>query len=90
MTALHSIIRDQFRLPDTHQITSETTFASDLGADSFDMVLLSVAIEEEYHLPLPDPFAEDMETIGDIETYLQDQKAAADLAEVDTGTKPES
>lgn len=75
MTArLHAIIRDQFRLSDTRQLTSETTLAGDLGADSFDMVLLSVAIEEEFHLPLPDPFAEDMETIGDIENYLSDNR----------------
>lgn len=74
MSRLHAIIRDQFRLSDTRQLTSETTLAGDLGAGSFDMVLLSVAIEEEFHLPLPDPFAEDMETIGDIETYLSDNR----------------
>lgn len=74
MSRLHAILRDQFRLSDTRQLTSETTLAGDLGADSFDMVLLSVAIEEEFDLPLPDPFAEDMETIGDIENYLSDNR----------------
>lgn len=76
MTQLHSIIRDNFNLPDTRQLTSETSFTGDLGADSFDMIQLAFAIEDDMDIKTTDPFCEDMETIGDLETFIADREKA--------------
>ena len=52
------------------QITPETSFINDLGADSLDTVELVMAFEEEFDLEIPDEEAEKMTTVGDAITHL--------------------
>ena len=46
---MQKIISDQFSV-DPDEITSETSFESDLGADSVDLVELVMSMEEEFDI----------------------------------------
>ena len=46
------------------QITPETSFINDLGADSLDTVELVMELEEEFDINIPDDTAEEIRTVG--------------------------
>ena len=54
-------------------VTADTAFVDDLGADSVDLVDLSMALEEEFGMEEME--AEEIEsivTVGDLYKYMQD------------------
>ena len=56
---------------DPENITMDTSF-EELGADSVDVVDLTMAVEEAFHLDdLSDENLSDMTTVGDIVRFLQ-------------------
>lgn len=57
---------------DIDSITLDTSFASDLEADSLDIVELIMAIEEEFDIEIPDEEAEKISTVQDAVNYIQD------------------
>ena len=69
---LCKLIADQFGVePDA--VTADTAFVDDLGADSVDLVDLSMALEEEFGMEEMD--SEDIEsivTVGDLYKYMQE------------------
>lgn len=67
---MKEIISEQLNL-DTSDVTPETSFKDDLGADSLDLFELVMALEEEYNLEIPTEELTDMETIGDVMEYLR-------------------
>jgi acyl carrier protein len=68
---LSEIVADQFSV-EVSTITMDTTFEDDLGADSLDIVELSMALEEEFGV---EEMEEDeltaITTVGDLVRYLQ-------------------
>ena len=55
-------------------ITMETTFADDLGADSLDIVELSMALEEEFGVSeMSEEEIAAISTVGDLVNYLQNK-----------------
>ena len=48
------------------EITEDTNFKDDLGADSLDLFELVMAFEEEYGIEIPTEELEGIETVGDI------------------------
>jgi len=52
-------------------ITMESSFIDDLGADSLDIVELIMAFEEEFDLEIPDSEAEKITTVGDAVEYIK-------------------
>ena len=50
---------------DEEEITMETTFVDDLGADSLDIFQIIMAIEEEFEIEIPTEEAEKITTVGD-------------------------
>ena len=54
------------------QITRETSFVNDLGADSLDTVELVMALEEGFGLEIPDEEAEKIATVKDAIKYIED------------------
>ena len=52
------------------EVTIESTFIDDLGADSLDIVELIMAFEEEFSIEIPDEAAEKIKTVQDVVTYI--------------------
>ena len=48
---------------DPEEITMETTFMDDLGADSLDVFQIVMGIEEEFDIEIPDEKAEKITTV---------------------------
>ncbi len=51
-------------------VTMESTFIDDLGADSLDIVELIMAFEEEFSIEIPDEAAEKIKTVQDVVAYI--------------------
>ena len=56
-------------------ITRETSFVNDLGADSLDVVELTMELEEEFDITIPDEKAEEIQTVGQAIDYIQEHAA---------------
>lgn len=52
------------------QITRETRFTDDIGADSLDIVELVMELEEEFEITIPDEEAEKIKTVGEAIDYI--------------------
>ena len=50
---------------DEEEITMETTFVDDLGADSLDVFQIIMGLEEEIDIEIPNEEAEKIVTVGD-------------------------
>jgi acyl carrier protein len=53
------------------QITLETNFVNDLGADSLDQVELVMELEEEFDINIPDDAAEKIQTVGQAIEHIE-------------------
>lgn len=53
------------------EITEETSFKEDLGADSLDLFELVTNLEEEYNIEIPAEQLEEMTTVGKVIDYLK-------------------
>ncbi|NMA34028.1 MAG: acyl carrier protein [Clostridiaceae bacterium] len=53
------------------EVTLESSFIDDLGADSLDIVELIMALEEEFDIEIPDSEAEKISTVGDAVNYIK-------------------
>ncbi len=56
---------------DAADITEETSFKEDLGADSLDLFELVMALEEEYGIEIPSEELEKITTVGAVIDYLK-------------------
>ena len=50
---------------DEEEITADTTFVDDLGADSLDIFQIIMVLEEEFDIEIPNEEAEKIVTVGD-------------------------
>ena len=64
------IIVDQLGV-ESADVTAESSFVDDLGADSLDRVELIMALEETCGLEIPDEEAEKLVTVQDAVDYIQ-------------------
>ncbi len=53
------------------EVTPQSKFVEDLGADSLDVVELVMALEEEFDLEIPDEDAEKIATVGEAVKYIE-------------------
>lgn len=65
------IIAEQLGV-DEGEISDESHFIDDLGADSLDTVELVMALEEEFGIEIPDEDAEKIQTVGDVKKYIDE------------------
>ena len=56
---------------DAAELTEETSFKDDLGADSLDAVELNMALEDALEISIPDEELAQMKTVGDIVSYVE-------------------
>lgn len=56
---------------DGANITEETSFKDDLGADSLDLFELVMALEDEFGTEIPSEDLENLTTVGDVIEYLK-------------------
>lgn len=68
-----SIIVDKLGV-DEGEVTPESSFTNDLGADSLDTVELIMEFEKEFNIAIPDDKAENIQTVGEAITYIEDNK----------------
>ena len=54
------------------EVTNEASFTQDLGADSLDTVELIMEFEKEFNIAIPDDQAENIQTVGDAITYIEE------------------
>ncbi len=59
---------------DRHLVTEDASISGDLGADSLDLVDLSMSIEEEFNLEVPDDVLDRIRTVGDIIKFIEDNE----------------
>lgn len=55
------------------EVTPEALFVDDLGADDLDSVELTMAMEEEFSISIPDEDAEKLDTVGKLISYIQEK-----------------
>ena len=59
---------------DEAEVTIDSTFIDDLGADSLDIVELIMAFEEEFNVEIPDDVARKIKTVKDTVEYIDSAK----------------
>lgn len=65
------LVSEQFGTAES-ELTRETSFVDDLGADSLDVVELSMTIEESFKLnEISEDKLKSIETIGDLVDYVE-------------------
>lgn len=67
---VRDIIAEQLGL-EKDEITMESSFVDDLGADSLDIVELVMALEEEFDIEIPDEAAEKVSAVKDVVEYIK-------------------
>ncbi len=67
---LKTIIAEQLNVGED-EITAESNFKDDLGADSLDLFELVMSLEEEYGVEIPSEDLEKIATVNDVMEYLK-------------------
>jgi acyl carrier protein len=57
------------------EVTNESSFVDDLGADSLDTVELVMALEEAFECEIPDEEAEKISTVQEAIDYIKERQA---------------
>ena len=69
---LRTIIAEQFTINE-NSITMDTSFIDDLGADSLDVVELTMAIEAAFDVPeVDDDIVAGLVTVGDVFLFISE------------------
>ena len=67
---IREIFSEYFEV-DPSEITMESSITDDLEGDSLDMVDLTITIEDEFDIVIPDEDIEEMRTIADVVDYIE-------------------
>ena len=70
---MKEIIAEQLGVEED-EITMDTSFKEDLGADSLDLFELTMALEEEFDMEIPSEDLEQLETVQDVVSYIENHK----------------
>ena len=66
------VLAKQLRKPEDI-IKPESTIIDDLGADSLNILMLLMTIEEDFGIKVPDEELADFRTVGDVVSFLEKQ-----------------
>ena len=67
---LYALVANQLGL-EREELVPEAHILDDLGADSLDVVELVLALEESFDIVVPDEDFERLQTIADVQQYLE-------------------
>ena len=67
---LYALVANQLGL-EREELAPEAHILDDLGADSLVVVELVMALEESFDIVVPDEDVERLQTIGDVQQYLE-------------------
>ena len=56
------------------EISEDSAFIEDLGADSLDIVELIMAFESEFDMEIDDDEVEEISTVGDVINYIKEHQ----------------
>ena len=56
---------------DASKINKDTNIATDLGADSLDLVEILMSLEEEFNISIPDEAIPTIKTVGELVSYIE-------------------
>ena len=70
---IRDIIVEQLSV-DPSLVTEDTNLMKDLEADSLDAVEISMAIESQFDIEIPDEEAEKFQTVEDLVEYVDENK----------------
>ena len=73
---LYVLVANQLGL-EREELAPEAHILDDLGADSLDVVELVMALEESFGIVVPDEDVERVQTIGDVQQYLEIRSSSA-------------
>jgi acyl carrier protein len=71
---VRSIISEQLGVELT-KIRDDASFIDDLGADSLAVVELVLAFEEQFDIKIPDDQTQNIQTVADVVSYIQQHAA---------------
>lgn len=74
LEALKEIVAEQLNVPVT-DLTEETEFMNDLGADSLDLFELAMAMEEKFEIEIPSEDLANIVSVGDAAKYIESKLA---------------
>ena len=69
-TKVKAIIIDKLGVEEG-EVTDSASFTNDLGADSLDTVELIMEFEKEFDIQIPDDQAENISTVGQAISYIE-------------------
>ena len=69
---LQAIIAEVLNI-EPEEVTMQSTFVDDLGADSLDIFQIIMGIEEEFDIEIPDDQVEKIKTVGDIVKFIEEK-----------------
>ena len=67
---MRKMIAEQLNCEES-EITADTSFKDDLGADSLDLFELVMALEDECNIEIPAEELTELATVGDVIEYLK-------------------
>ena len=70
---IKEILAEQFDV-ELDTLNENTNIADDLGADSLDVVEVLMSIEDEFKVEIPDEEIENIRTIGQLATYIENNQ----------------
>ena len=71
---VRKIVAEQLGVKE-EEVKAEASFVDDLGADSLDTVELIMEFEKEFDIQIPDDQAENIGTVGQAISYIEEAKA---------------
>jgi acyl carrier protein len=72
---LYALVSNQLGV-EREELVPQARILDDLGADSLDVVELVMALEESFDIVVPDEDVERLQTIADVQQYLEIRTAA--------------
>ena len=70
---VRKVLAKQLRKPEDI-IKPESKIRDDLGADSLNILMLLMTIEEDFGIKVPDEELADFKTVGDVVSFLEKQQ----------------